>query len=198
MISENFVWVALLIDFLGGINYLLYTIQGKVKPNKISWFLWGVIPLIAFIAQVKQGVGLQSLFTLVIGLTPLLVFFASFMNKKSSWKITKLDIACGGISVLGLMLWVLTGVGNVAIFFSIIADLTAALPTVVKSYYNPESENYLVYLATTIASAIILLTIKEWNFQTYGYPLYVFVICIVFVLLIKFKIGKKFDLSSHS
>ena len=101
MISENFVWVALVIDFLGGINYLVYTIQGKVKPNRISWFLWGIIPLIAFIAQVKQGVGLQSLFTLVIGLTPLLVFFATFMNKKSSWKITKLDITCGGISVLG-------------------------------------------------------------------------------------------------
>jgi hypothetical protein len=196
MISENFVWVALVIDFLGGINYLVYTIQGKVKPNRISWFLWGIIPLIAFIAQVKQGVGLQSLFTLVIGLTPLLVFFATFMNKKSSWKITKLDITCGGISVLGLILWIFTGVGNIVIFFSILADLMAALPTVVKSYYSPESENYLVYLATMIASGIILLTIRGWNFQTYGYPLYVFVICIIFVLLIKFKLGKKFDLSS--
>jgi hypothetical protein len=113
MISENFVWVALVIDFLGGLNYLVYTIQGKVKQNRISWFLWGIIPLIAFIAQVKQGVGLQSLFTLVIGLTPLLVFFATFMNKKSSWKITKLDIICGGISVLGLILWIFTGVGNI-------------------------------------------------------------------------------------
>ena len=85
---------------------------------------------------------------------------------------------------------------NIVIFFSILADSMAALSTVVKSYYSPESENYLVYLATMIASGIILLTIRGWNFQTYGYPLYVFVICTIFVLLIKFKLGKKFDLSS--
>jgi len=190
MISENFVWVALLINFLGGINYLLYTIQGKVRPNRVSWFLWGIIPLIAFIAQVKQGVGLQSLFTLVIGLTPFLVFFASFMNKKSSWKITKLDISCGVISILGLILWLSTGVGNIAIFFSILADLMAGLPTVVKSYYNPESENYLVYLATMIASGIILLTIKEWNFATYAFPVYIFLINILIVIALKSQFGK--------
>ena len=190
MININFIYLALLIDFLGGINYLIYTIKGKVQPNRVTWFLWGVIPLVAFAAQIGQGVGLQSLFTFVIGLTPILVFFASFKNKKSPWKIDKLDITCGLLSVFGLALWMLTGVGNIAIFFCILADLMAAVPTIIKSYHNPESEDYLVYLATTIASLITLLTIKDWNFQTFGYSLYVFLICIFLVILIRFKIGK--------
>lgn len=146
--------------------------------------------MVAFAAQIGQGVGLQSLFTFVIGLTPILVFFASFKNKKSPWKIGKLDITCGLLSVFGLALWMLTGVGNIAIFFCILAELMAAVPTIIKSYHNPESEDYLVYLATTIASLITLLTIKDWNFQTFGYSLYVFLICIFLVILIRFKIGK--------
>jgi len=195
MLNENFVYLALLIDFLGGINYLIYTLQGKVQPNKVTWLLWGIIPLIAFAAQIGQGVGVQSLYTLVVGLTPLLVFIASFKNKKSSWKINKVDIICGALSLFGLILWILTGVGNVAIALCILADLMAAIPTVVKAYHSPESEDYLVYLATTIASVITLLTIKNWNFQTFGYSLYVFLICILFVVLIKFKFGKKLKIA---
>jgi hypothetical protein len=190
MINENFIYLALLIDFLGGISYFIYTLQGKVQPNRVTWVLWGIIPLIAFLAQIKQSVGIQSLFTLIIGITPFLVFAASFVNKKSSWQINKIDILCGILSLLGIILWVVTGVGNIAIIFSILADLMAGIPTLVKSFYNPESENYLAYLATGIASIITLLTIRIWNFQTFAFSLYILIICLLFILFIKFKLGK--------
>ncbi|MEK9178462.1 MAG: hypothetical protein AAB801_01630, partial [Patescibacteria group bacterium] len=63
MLNENFVYVGLFIASLGNIVYLIQTLRGKVQPNRVTWFLWALAPLIAFAAQIKQGVGVQSLLT---------------------------------------------------------------------------------------------------------------------------------------
>lgn len=192
MINENFVYLGLLINSLGGALYLYYTIKGKVKPNRITWFLWGIIPLVAFLAQKDQGVGLQSLLTFATGFTPLLIFVASFINKEAYWKVGRLDIVCGAFSVLGLFLWILTGLGNIAIFFSLIADGMAAVPTIVKAYKNPETESGLVFLTGSIGAGVTALTIKEWNFATYSFPFYIFAVNLFIATLVIFKIGKRF------
>lgn len=193
MINENFVYLGLIITFLGSAGYFIKTIQGKAKPNRVTWFLWGVVPLIAFAAQLDQVEGPQKLLTLFVGLDPLLIFFASFVNKKAYWKIDKRDYLFGGLSILGLILWLTTGVGNIAILFSILSDLLAAIPTVIKSFRDPESESAFGFVAPGIASVITLLTIKEWNFATYGFPLYIFLICFVLSFLILSKIGKNYS-----
>lgn len=191
MISENFVWLALLITVFGCGFYFLDTIRGKVKPNKVTWILWAINPLIAFAAEAHQLVGIQSLFTFMIGFTPLIIFFASFVNKKAYWKITRPDIICGLFSILGLSLWYFTKVGNLAIVFSIVADAFAALPTLYKSYKNPETENSFAYLTASISGLITVLTIRHWNFETYAFPAYIFLINILIILAIKIQFMKK-------
>jgi hypothetical protein len=191
MLNPNFVFLGVTLQFFGGISYLVDTIKGKVQPNKVSWLLWSTAPLIAFYAEVKQGVGLQSLTTFIVGFVPLLIFIASFFNKAAKWKLGKLDVACGTLSVLGLILWLVTNVGNVAILFSILADGLAAIPTIVKSYKEPESENDLVFLFGIINAVIGLLIIKEWNFQHWGFPIYLVFLCTLLTILIRFKLGKK-------
>ncbi len=191
MISEKFVILAAVISFSGGMSYLKDVIKGKVKPNRVSWFLWALAPLIAFSAEIRHGVGLPALMTFMVGFNPLIIVIASFLNKKSVWKLSKLDIACGALSVLGLILWLVTGVGNVAILFSILSDGFAAVPTVVKSWIEPESENYIAFLASAISAGITLLAIKTWDFAHVGFPIYILSICILLFVLIKFKIGTK-------
>lgn len=191
MLSENFVYLGIVISFLGGISYLIDTLKGRAKPNKVSWFVWALAPLIAFWATIQQGVGTQSLLTFIVGFNPLIIFLASFVNKRAYWKITRLDLACGGLAILGLILWKLTGTGNLAIFFSIIADALAAIPTIIKSYRMPETENSNVFLGSGTAALITLLTIKVWKFEQYAFPAYILIVCGVIYALIKFKLGKK-------
>lgn len=193
MIDERFVFLAVAFNFFGSLSYLIDTVKGKIKPNKVTWFLWALAPLVAFAAQISQGVGLSSLLTFMVGFGPLLVFIGSFVNKKAQWKITNFDLICGALSILGLLLWGITRVGNIAILFAILADGLAAIPTLVKSYQAPETENYKVFLLAMIAALITLLTIKQWDFAHFAFPLYIFSICFIFVLLIKFKLGKKLN-----
>ncbi len=190
MLNENFVYLGSAITFIGGFSYFLDTIKGKIQPNRVSWFLWALAPLIAFFAQIQQGVGIQSLLTLTFGLIPAMVFVGSFFNKKSFWKIEKIDIICGILSLLGLLLWYFTQVGNIAIFFSILADGLASLPTLVKAYNEPETENSHVFFANAVSAIIVLFTIKIWNFQNYGFPLYMLLMMGAIALCIQAKVGR--------
>ncbi|MEK7516914.1 MAG: hypothetical protein AAB583_00005 [Patescibacteria group bacterium] len=42
--------------------------------------------------------------------------------------------------------------------------LVTALPTIVKSYKFPDTENWVLYFANAISAGITLLTVKVWNF----------------------------------
>ena len=190
MLHPNFVILGAVIGFLGGLSYLISTIRGETKPNRLTWFLWAIAPFIAFAAEIKEGVGIQSLMTFMVGFTPLLIFLASFVNKKSVWKLGRFDFICGVLSLTGLFLWYITKNGNFAILFGISADGLAAAPTLVKSYSFPETENYHVYLTAAISAAITLLTIDIWNFAHFGFPLYILILCTIFVFIIKFRAGK--------
>lgn len=189
MINEKFVLVGALFNIVGSGTYAFNTLKGKTKPNRVSWFLWALIPLIAVSAQISEGVGWASLMTFMVGFGPLLVFVSSFVNRKAYWKITKLDVFCGVISLLALVLWLITGTGVVAVVFSIVADFIAAIPTIIKSYKEPETEHPSVFRNGAISAGITLLTITEWTFVSYGFALYIFLICILLYALIRFKLG---------
>lgn len=193
MIDEKFIFVAIALILIGDFSYLVYTIKGKVKPNKVTWFLWGLAPLIAFAAQFSRGIGLVSLVTFAFGGVPLLIFIATFLNKKAYWKITSFDLICGGLSVAGLLLWAITQAGNWAILFAIASDGLAAVPTLVKSFKFPETENYQTYLLNGIGALITLFAIKSWDFAHYAFPMYIFSVGLILFLLIKFKLGKRFS-----
>ena len=190
MINEKFVLVGALLNLMGSTTYAWNTFKGKTKPNRVTWFLWALAPLIAFSAQINQGVGLQSLMTFMVGFGPLVVFIASFLNKKAFWDITKLDIVCGVLSIFALILWAITGKGNVAIALSIAADLLAGVPTLIKSYKAPETEHPDVFRNGALSAGITLLTIKTWTFANYGFALYILLICLTLYGLIRFKLGK--------
>lgn len=193
MINQNWIYVGVGIQTIGGIGYLIDTLRGRVRPNKVGWLLWSIAPLVAFFAMIKQGVGPEAWATFIVGFLPLLVFIASFVNKKAYWEITKLDYICGALSVLGLILWMVTRVGNIAIFFSIMADALASYLTIYKSYKKPESESHLVFTLGIINAAIGLLIIKNWNFQNYAFNLYILIDDILIATLITTKIGPKID-----
>ncbi|MBI5357777.1 hypothetical protein HZB74_02925 [Candidatus Saccharibacteria bacterium] len=189
MISQNFIFLIPFIHIWGQVSYILTTVRGKTKPNRVSWFLWAVIAFIIFSAQIDEGVGVQVILTFLAGFGPLMVFLASFANKKAYWKISNLDIVCGVLSVLAIILWLATGSGLYAIGLCIIADLLASIPTIAKSFNFPESENFVIFRNAMIGAVITLLTINEWTFAVSAFAIYIALINLLLVLLIKFKFG---------
>jgi hypothetical protein len=131
--------------------------------------------LLASAVEFSDGVGLRALPTFMIGFMPLLVFIATFHNPAALWKIRRLDYACGAISVVGTLIWLVTRNGTLAISAAIAADFTAGIPTFMKSWTHPESETVYSYVGAVISMAVLLLTVNTWTFEVVAFP--VFVLC---------------------
>jgi hypothetical protein len=173
MLDERFVLLAITFNIYGATRYLRQTLKGSNRPNRVTWFMWSLAPLVAFIAELGDSVGLPALMTLIIGLDCALIFLASFANPAAHWKLTKFDLTCGAISLLGLMLWLLTRHSELAIGLSIVADAAASVPTIVKAYRHPASENSLLYSFAAVSAIITLLTLQDWTFSHWGFPVYI-------------------------
>jgi len=191
MLHPNFAILGALLNGVGGTLYLIETIKGRVKPNRMSFLLWAIVPMIAFAAQRSQGVGIESIMTFSAGFIPFIIFLASFVNKKAEWQLTAFDLWCGFFSVVGITLWLTTKVGNMAIFFSIVADGLAALPTVVKAYQAPETENAWLWLTGVLGVIVTLLTLDRPTFANSAFIIYILVVNALIFSLVYFELGKK-------
>jgi hypothetical protein len=181
MLSEKFIWLAIAITIFGDIFYLRDTLAGKTKPNRVTFFLWGAAPLVAYFAQRTEHGGPQIGYTLLIAVVPLIILSASFVNKQAYWALSAFDLTCGILSVIALIFLVVSNNGFIALIISIVADFFAALPTIIKSYHYPETETTITYVLEVIGSVLVLLTIKHFIFIDYSFAAY--------VLLLNMSIG---------
>jgi hypothetical protein len=193
VISENWIYVGAAIGALGTAVYLRDTLRGTTKPNRVTWLLWSVAPLLAAGVGWDEGVGLRVLPTFMVGFMPLLVFVASFHNSASVWRIRRIDYACGAMSVVGTVTWFVTRNGVLAISAAIAADFLAGVPTLMKSWTHPETETVYSYLGAMISMVILLLTIDHWTFDVAAFPLFIACMASVEVFLIGFEPGPRLE-----
>ncbi len=194
MIDERFIIISVLIGFYGSASYAFNTLKGKTKPNRVTWFLWALMPIIAFFAMLDKDVSVTPLITTFLsGFIPLIIFIVSFVNKKAFWKITRFDYICGALSLAGIIAWLVTSNSNAAIIFAITADVFASMPTIIKAYKFPDTEGWLNYFTGSINAAVTLLTIKVWTFANVAWVMDILIICSIIFVLVKFRIGEKFN-----
>lgn len=175
MISENWIYLGTAIGALGAALYLRDTLRGTTKPNRVTWLLWAVAPLLAAAVEFNDGVGLRALPTFMVGFMPLLIFVASFHNPASVWRIRRIDYACGVLSVVGTVVWLVTRNGVLAISAAIAADFLAGIPTLMKSWTHPQTETVYSYIGAVVSMGVVLLTITDWTFEVAAFP--IFVLC---------------------
>ena len=186
MIDPHFVLLGAALSMLGAFAYCREVLRGRVLPNRVSWFLWALAPLIAFAAQVSGGVGLPSVLTLSVGLGPLCVFLTSFAGGAGRWQLTRFDLGCGVLSLLAIVLWLVSGSGTIAIVMSIAADALASVPTVVKAIRAPETEFAAPFRNGVINAVITLLAIQHWSFASAAFAVYILLISSLLFSLIRF------------
>jgi hypothetical protein len=171
--------------------YIRDTLRGVTQPNRMTWLLWSVAPLLAFAVELNEGVGIQSLMTFSVGFGPLLVFLASFVDPKAVWRIGRLEWVCGGLSVAGTVAWLVTREGLVALAAALLADFLAALPTLVKSWKAPETESASAFIGGLLSAGITLLTITEWTAAEAAFPIYIAVMSSLEITLIAGRPGPR-------
>lgn len=175
------VFAGMIISLIGISSYIKEMLKGNVKPNRVSWLMWSIAPLIATFAALSSGVALSVIPVFMAGFGPLLVFIISLFKKEAYWKLQRFDYYCGSLSALALILWVITKEPIIAIVFSLASDLLASIPTLLKSYKNPETESSSAFLGGLLSAATSFFAIEKWNFPSLAFPIYLVLMNILII-----------------
>lgn len=170
-----------LIQLVGALVYARATWRGTARPNRVTWALWALAPLIGTAAAVVDGVGIAILPVFMAGFGPLIVFVVSLRNREAYWTLGRFDYACGAFSLAALFVWAMTHEPMTAIALAIVADGLAALPTLKKSWSAPESESVSVYAATILSAGFGMWAVGEWRPEAYAFGAYLILINIAIV-----------------
>src|SRR5674476_217910 len=173
---EYLVIIAAVASLLAAFVYIRSMFVGGTKPNRISWLMWAIAPLIATAAALSNGVGWAVLPVFMAGFSPFLIFIASFFAKKAYWKPSTFDYVCGVLSAFALFIWWLTKNPNIAIIFAISSDALASIPTLRKAWTNPETESIWPFIIGTFGAASSLAVATLWIFSEYAFPSYLIIV----------------------
>lgn len=166
---QYLVFVGAAVNIYGSLLYIKDVIRGDTKPNRVSWLMWSIAPLIAATAAFSSGVRWAVLPVFLSGFTPLLTLLASFVNPHAYWKITRFDYCCGIFSFLALVLWGITKEPVVAIAFAIVSDLFATTPTLIKSWRYPDTESGSTYWGGVVSALTGFFALQAWVFSGYAF-----------------------------
>ena len=180
MFGLDFVhWLVVLsavISVAGSYAYIKDTLAGKTKPNRVSWSMWALAPLIGTGAALSSGADFWPTVRIFLaGFIPLLVFFTSFANRQGYWKITKFDSICGVFSLASFIAWLAGDSPRVAILLAVLGDGFACLPTIVKAWKYPETETGVTYLASFVSVVLVIPSIPVWNIENSAFQVYLLI-----------------------
>ncbi len=184
---EALIYAAVILTLLATAAYIRSMLKGEAKPNRVSWLMWSIAPLIGAAAEISSGVGLAALPVFMSGFSPFLIFATSFISRKAHWHLTASDYACGGLSGLALVLWYVTADPNVAIVFAMASDGLASIPTFTKAWNHPETEVAWPFIIGVFNAATSFTAITMWEFSAYAFPIYLMVINFLLFLAISKK-----------
>lgn len=176
--------IGAVVNFVACLSYVRAILKGEATPNRVTWSLWALVPLIAAAAQLRAGVGISTLVVLSVGAGPACVVLASFARGTGSWRLGPFDYLCGACALAALALWAITGDPVTAIVLSILGDAAAALPTLRKAWLAPATENRSAYLISFVGMILGIFSVQQATFAGYGFNAYLVAVSAALVLIL--------------
>ena len=174
--------IGVIVGFVGFAPYLRDTFRGTTKPHFFSWFIWGILETIAFIAQVHEGAGVGAWVLGASVCISAIIIWKSFCNKDKS--ITSLDWFCFSGAFAGIILWLLTKNPTGAVIIVAATDAIAFVPTFRKSYNRVNEETLSEYGACIVKHALGILALESYSLATVFYPVSLVVTNTLFVTMV--------------
>ena len=173
----------------GYIPYIYSIFAGKTRPNRATWFIWTIVGGLLAFSYMAEGD--QNSIWLPLGyfLGPLMVAILSLRYGYAEW--TRLDTFCIVAAAISIVPWILSDNATMTLLINLAIDSTGAIPTLVKTYREPETEDFTAWMIFFIANTLQLFAISMWNLAAL-YPVYLFLLAgSIVVFICKGKLTNK-------
>lgn len=182
------------LSLVGYIPYIISILRGKTQPNKASWIIWAIVGGLLAFSYLTEGDKNTIWLPLGYFFGPLVVAILSFKYGYSQW--SRLDRFCLIAAAISAIPWIVSKDATITLLINVLIDSLGAIPTIVKSYFEPETEDATAWIIFFIANTLQVIAIQQWNIAAI-YPIYLFFLAGFIVLfIIKGKFQKQKDLSS--
>ncbi|MBI3638306.1 hypothetical protein HY227_01010 [Candidatus Wolfebacteria bacterium] len=182
MLNQYFGYLSGIIILISFIPYLRGILKDQTKPERMSWLIWSVLGGISFFSQLAKGASHSLWLTGAQTFGDLFIFLLSI--KYGMGGLLKRDILALSIAGLSLIIWYLTDEPAIALFMVIFIDAIGAILTMVKSYKHPATEPITAWVLTALGGFFAILAVGKWNFILLSFPIYIFLINFMIVVII--------------
>lgn len=165
--------IAATIGIAGYIPYIISIFQGKTLPNRATWIIWTFIGGLLAFSYMAEGNPESIWLPFAYFLGPFIVALLSIKYGYTTW--TRLDTFCMVAATLSVIPWILSHDAAFTLIINLIIDSTGAVPTLVKTYREPETEDAFSWLIFFIANTLQLFAVSTWNLASL-YPIYLFIL----------------------
>ncbi|OGT62900.1 MAG: hypothetical protein A3E85_00015 [Gammaproteobacteria bacterium RIFCSPHIGHO2_12_FULL_45_12] len=177
------------IGLAGYIPYLYSIFQGKTRPNRASWFIWTLVGGLLAVSYIAEGNSHAIWLPIGYFLGPFIVAFLSLKYGYSEW--SRLDTICIIAACISIIPWWLSDNANYTLLINLVIDSTGAIPTILKTYKEPETEDFTAWTIFFIANTLQVLAVRYWDISG-AYPIYLFILAAtIFGLTLKGKIKNR-------
>jgi hypothetical protein len=186
--------IAGLLSILCFVPYIISILQGKTKPNRATWWIWVVLSTVISISYYQSGATNTIWLPVFGGIGQLIIALLSLKYGVGGW--TSFDRFCLIGVGISLVLWRQFDSPLIALLCNLFIDCLGALPTLKKSYYEPETENLTTWSLYLTGSTVNLFAIERFSFALLVFPIYIFSINAAIVILLlrsKFSFQLRFS-----
>jgi hypothetical protein len=159
-----------LVGIADTIPYVRDTVRGSTRPHRGTWLIWGLLAIVACVAQLADGASWSAVMTGTQAILTGAVFLLAIRYGEGGMGAADLAlIALAGGGVVG---WILAREPLVAVGFVIAADLIAFAMMVPKVRRDPHSETVSTYALASLGGALATGAVGMVDLSLILYPAY--------------------------
>jgi hypothetical protein len=164
------------------IPYIISILKKKTIPSRATWITWTILSTVISFIHYFSG-HLQTIWLPICGgIGQGIVALLSLKYGEKGW--SKFDLSCLFCVGIGLVMWWHFNSPLPALILNILVDVFGALPTIKKTYFEPETEDLLTWTLYFIGSVFNLFAVSDFSFNSLVFPLYIFSVNAIMVTLV--------------
>jgi len=196
--------VAGILSLAGYIPYLLGVIRGTTRPNLASWIIWTLVGGLLAVSFIAKGDFHAIWLPLGYFFGPLVTAIFALRCGYMAW--SRMDSICMSIAAVSVLPWILSqymslpqlwsgfaglDAAGLTLVLNLLIDAAGAVPTVIKSWQEPETEDFTAWTVFFIANMLELSAVQTWNISAV-YPVYLVLLAgSIFLFTLRGKINRK-------
>lgn len=163
-------------------------LKGRFKPQRMTRFLLFLIFVLIFASLLVQGDKNSIYIAFITMISTFLIFILSIKRGIGGFSI--FDFGVLFATIIALVIWGLSNNPLLGLLMTLVAWSFAYVPTIIKSWIIPKTEDWFFYLVYVVASLFSILSIKEYTLANLAFPMYLIFANSLLVFIIIFRKNK--------